>query len=142
MSLVKWGNERWHSIWHNGLHPRSVASLTFALACVGIATLVRIGLGLVSPDSAVFAPYYSATLVAALVGGATAGGVAALFGGIIACWLFVPPEWSLAPFVTEQLVSFISFCCFLSGHYLRRTKLSWAFTASSRGREQTTASQL
>ena len=109
VSLVKWGNERWHSIWHNGLHPRSVASLTFALACVGIATLVRIGLGLISPDSAVFAPYYSATLVAALVGGATAGGVAALFGGIIACWLFVPPEWSLAPFVTEQLVSLFLF---------------------------------
>jgi hypothetical protein len=34
-----------------------------------IATLVRIGLALISPDSAVFAPYYSAILVAALVDG-------------------------------------------------------------------------
>jgi two-component sensor histidine kinase len=109
VSLVKWGNERWHSVWRNGLYPRSAASLTFALACVGIATLVRMGLGLISPDSAVFAPYYSATLLAALVGGAMAGGIAALLGGIIACWLFVPHEWSLAPFVVEQLVSLFLF---------------------------------
>jgi two-component sensor histidine kinase len=65
------------------------------------------GLGLISPDSAVFAPYYSATLVAALVGGVEAGVLAAVLGGLAACWLFVPPEWNLATFRLEQLVSLI-----------------------------------
>jgi two-component sensor histidine kinase len=104
-SLIKWGIERSNSIWQVGLPPRSIASLTFAVACVGIATIVRTGLGLISPDSAVFAPYYSATLVAALVGGPTSGIVAAVLGGVVAYWRFVPPEWSATPFVVEQLVS-------------------------------------
>jgi two-component sensor histidine kinase len=69
--------------------------------------MVRVGLGLISPDSAVFAPYYSATLVAALVGGAEAGMVAAALGGIAAYWLFVPPHWALASFRLEQLVSLV-----------------------------------
>jgi two-component sensor histidine kinase len=79
------------------------------LVCVVVATMVRIGLGFVSPDSAVFAPYYSATLLAALVGGAAAGGVCAIVGGIVAIWLFVPPDWNVSPFVKEQIVSLLLF---------------------------------
>ena len=67
--------------------------MLFAAACVGIATILRISLGLISPDSAVFAPYYSATLVAALVGGAEAGILATILGGLVAYCVFVPPEW-------------------------------------------------
>jgi len=52
--------------------------MLFALVCVAVATLMRISLGLVSPDSTIFAPYYSATLVAALVSGAAAGFLAAM----------------------------------------------------------------
>jgi two-component sensor histidine kinase len=44
-------------------------------------------------------------LVAALVGGPTSGIVAAVLGGVVAYWRFVPPEWSATPFVVEQLVS-------------------------------------
>ena len=108
-SLIKWACERWNSIWHVGLPPRSAASLTFAIACVGIATIVRTGLGLISPDSAVFAPYYSATLVAALVGGMPSGVIAAVLGGLVAYWRFVPPEWGTTPFLVEQLVSLFLF---------------------------------
>lgn len=68
--MAAWVTNRWNSIWHLGLSPRSSAAFCFAIACVGLATTLRIGLGHISPDSAVFAPYYSATLVAALVGGA------------------------------------------------------------------------
>lgn len=105
MSLIKRGIGAWNSIWRAGLPPRSTASLTFAIACVGIATIVRTGLGLISPDSAVFAPYYSATLVAALVGGMPSGVIAAVLGGLVAYWRFVPPEWGTTPFLVEQLVS-------------------------------------
>lgn len=105
--MVKRAMDWWRVIWGLGLRPNSAGSVVFALACVAIATLVRIGLGLVSPDSAVFAPYYSATLVAALVGGAGAGSVAAVAGGVVALWLFVPPDWTLVPFVKEQVVSVV-----------------------------------
>ena len=95
------------SLWNVGLTPRSGAALIFAFACVGIATAVRVGLGLISPDSAVFAPYYSATLVAALVGGAESGTLATGLGAVAAYYLFVPPEWGLASFRLEQLVSLV-----------------------------------
>jgi two-component sensor histidine kinase len=72
-----------------------------------VATAVRVGLGIISPDSAVFAPYYSATLVAALVGGVEAGAVATSLGGIAAYALFVPPEWNLESFRVEQAVSIV-----------------------------------
>jgi two-component sensor histidine kinase len=108
-SAARWGLSWWRSSWRGGLRPRSAASFVFALVCVALATLVRLGLGMVSPDSAVFAPYYSATLVAALLGGASAGVLAAVTGGIIALWLFVPPDWRVAPFVLEQAVSVLLF---------------------------------
>ncbi len=105
--MVGWASNRWHSIWHLGLTPRSGAALLFAVACVGIATAFRIVLGRISPDSAVFAPYYSATLVAALVGGAESGTLAAGLGALVAYYLFVPEDWGLAPFRLEQLVSLV-----------------------------------
>jgi len=101
--MIAWVTSRWHSIWHVGLTRR----LFFAVACVGVATTVRIGLGRISPDSAVFAPYYSATLVAALVGGAESGTLAAALGAIAAYYLFVPEDWGLASFRLEQLVSLV-----------------------------------
>ena len=107
--MVKLALGWWRQLWHGGLPPRSVLSLIFALTCVAIATIVRIGLGAISPDSAVFAPYYSATLVAALVGGARAGGFAAVSGALAAFWLFVPPDWKSHTFDKEQMVSFFLF---------------------------------
>src|SRR5215472_517821 len=81
--------------------------MAFAVACVAVATAVRVGLGIISPDSAVFAPYYSATLVAALVGGVESGAVATGLGAVAAYALFVPPEWNLASFRIEQAVSIV-----------------------------------
>lgn len=105
--MGEWATDRWRSMWHLGLIPRSSSAYFFAVACVGIATAFRIGLGRISPDSAVFAPYYSATLVAALVGGAESGILASGLGAVVAFCLFVPLDWSFAPFRLEQLVSFV-----------------------------------
>ena len=105
--MVAWATNRWRSIWHLGLTPRSGAALFFAVGCVGIATALRIGLGRISPDSAVFASYYSATLVATLVGGAESGILAAALAALAAYYLFVPLGWGLAPFWLEQLVSLV-----------------------------------
>jgi two-component sensor histidine kinase len=107
--MVKLAFGRWRALWHAGLPSRSGFSLVFALACVAVATIVRIGLGAISPASAVFAPYYSATLVAALVGGAAAGGCAAIAGAVAAFWLFVPPDWTSHAFDIEQVVNYVLF---------------------------------
>ena len=107
--MVKLALGWWRQLWRGGLPPRSASSLVFALTCVAIATIVRIGLGEISSASAVFAPYYSATLVAALVGGARAGGFAAVSGALAAFWLFVPPDWKSHSLDKEQMVSFVLF---------------------------------
>ena len=107
--MVRRGLDWWQSIWGLGLRSGSWSAWAFALGCVAIATLVREGLGLVGPDSALFASYYAATLVAALVAGAAAGTVAAIAGGLVALWLFVPPDWVAAPFVKEQVVGVLTF---------------------------------
>lgn len=99
----------WRAVWVGGLQPGSVSSLLFALICVAIATLIRIALGELSSASTVFASYYSATLVAALVGGAPAGILAALSGAAAGFWLFVPPDWKSHVFDQDQLVSAVLF---------------------------------
>ncbi len=107
--MVRLGLRWWRELWHGGLPPRSPLSFLFALACVALATLVRIGLGEISSASAVFAPYYSATLVAALVGGWRAGTIAAVSGALAALWLFVPPDWQSHAFDREWFVSYFLF---------------------------------
>ncbi len=100
---------RWRELWQGGLPPHSLASFVFALGCVGIATIVRMAIGEISPASAVFAPYYSATLVAALVGGWRAGSFAAAAGAVAAFWFFVPPDWTSHAFDREWIVSYFLF---------------------------------
>jgi two-component sensor histidine kinase len=107
--MVKWTLGWWNDLWHGGLRAGSVSSLLFALTCVAIATIVRIVLGEVSSASAVFAPYYSATLVAALVGGSLAGGFAAAAGALAALIFFVPPDWTSHAFDREWIVSYTLF---------------------------------
>lgn len=99
----------WRTIWVGGLQPGSGSSLLFALICVVVATCIRVALGELSSASAVFASYYSATLVAALVGGAPAGILAAMSGAAAGFWLFVPPNWKSHVFDEEQLVSALLF---------------------------------
>jgi two-component sensor histidine kinase len=107
--MVRFALASWRRLWHGGLPAGSLGSLLFALICVVIATLIRIAFGEISSASAVFAPYYAATLVAALVGGAQAGGFAAISGAVAALWFFVPSDWKSHAFDREQLVSYFLF---------------------------------
>jgi two-component sensor histidine kinase len=107
----------WREVWHRGLRPGSVSSLLFALICVLIATIVRSALGELDIRTAsgtgfasnAFASYYSATLVAALVGGVPAGVFAAISGGLAGFWFFVPPDWRSHVFDWDQMVSALLF---------------------------------
>ena len=77
------------------------------MLCVAIATGVHAAISLASREIVVFAPYYSATLVAALFAGAEAGGFAAILGGAVASRLFVPPEWNVALLTWQSLSNWI-----------------------------------
>src|SRR6185437_1748734 len=67
--------------------PRAYA---FATICVVLASLLRWGLGLLSPDVLIFSAYYPAVLFAALVGGMGPGVFAAVLSGVIGWWAFMP----------------------------------------------------
>jgi two-component sensor histidine kinase len=100
---IRTGKDRWQSLWPCELTPGTPGSLALASVCVALATAVHIAFGLVRSETVVFAPYYAATLFAALLGGATAGVLAMTVGGIVAYSLFAPAEWSAAPFTVENL---------------------------------------
>ena len=107
--MMKLALARWRELWQGGLPPRSPAAFVFALICVALATIVRMALGEFSPASAAFALYYSATLVAALVGGWRAGSFAAAAGAVAAFWFFIPPDWTSRAFDREWIVRYFLF---------------------------------
>lgn len=109
--MIKLAFVWWRDLWHGGLRPGSFSSLLFAVTCVAIATVIRKLLGELSAASTVFASYYSATLVAALVGGTPAGILAAVAGAIAAFCFFVPADWASHVFDQDQLVSALLFAC-------------------------------
>jgi two-component sensor histidine kinase len=113
--LVEWCKRRWHLVWHCGLHPSPIEAVVFAAICVAAATGIRTALGVLGPESSAFAPYYSATLIAVLVGGAPAGSAAAVMGGFVGYLLFLPVEWKDDDLVAQQCISvvqYIIFSCF------------------------------
>lgn len=103
--VVAWTVDHWAGLWTDGLPPGSPAGIAFALACVGLATAIRILLGEVGPESAAFAPYYSATLVIAFVCGWASAAISALAGGTLAYLLFLLPDKDLAGSSATVVVS-------------------------------------
>jgi len=107
---MKWLSRRWHLMWSVGMYPGLTGAVICAVVFVALATLAREALGFVGPDPSAFAPYYSATLIAVLVGGGTAGCVAAVLGGVIAYFLFMQSIPNIAGSFAEQLISLFQYC--------------------------------
>jgi two-component sensor histidine kinase len=81
----------------HGLRPNSRQAYAFAVGCVALATLARLGIGALGVrDLAPFSTYYPAALIAVLVGGVRAGALAILLGGALAYWAFLPPYFHAA----------------------------------------------
>jgi two-component sensor histidine kinase len=107
--------------------PRSAEAYAFALCCVVIASLVRWWLGHIDENIVPFATYFPAVLFASLIGGVGAGIFAAVFGGIIGWWAFMPPPFRFV-FQPGQEISLVAY--FLSSlfivwgadHYRKVTK--------------------
>ena len=85
------------ALWRRGLRPGSTAAYGFAATLAALATLVRMGLGLIEADLMPFATYYPAILLATFVGGVAAGILTLVLGGVIAWWLFLAPAYMFFP---------------------------------------------
>jgi two-component sensor histidine kinase len=77
--------------------------------CVVIASLARWGLGLLSEGILVFATYYPAVLFSALIGGVWVGTFAAILGGLIGWWAFMPPHVGLSLLTLAQQISLLTY---------------------------------
>jgi K+-sensing histidine kinase KdpD len=112
------GIEQWR------ISPSSGAAYAFATLCVAVATLLHWGIGFIIEDSQHFTTYYPAVVIAALVGGAGAGTYAAILGGIIAWWAFMPPHiLTFGQAVSLLIYLFASlFIVWAANHYRELTK--------------------
>jgi two-component sensor histidine kinase len=89
----------------HGLRARSPAALSCALACVVVATLLRLAIDLIAPDAIPYATYFPAILIAALMGGAAAGILAAVASALAGWSMFIPPRFSMAHLHFDDVVS-------------------------------------
>jgi two-component sensor histidine kinase len=88
-------------------HAPGIASkFAAAILCVAAATLLRLLIDLVEPNTAAFPTFYPAVLVAALIGGAAAGGFAVVLSAAVAWWAFMPPHFAWSP-LTGQTITLI-----------------------------------
>jgi K+-sensing histidine kinase KdpD len=100
----------------------------FSTFCVALAALLHWGIGLISEDTQVFTTFYPAVLFAALVGGVGAGIYAAILGGVITWWAFMPPHFVFFPLTSGQAISLLIYLfaslliVWAADHYRRLTK--------------------
>ncbi len=111
-----------------GVWPGSAEAYAFATLCVVIAGVLRWALGLVSDDVLPLPTFYPAVFFAALVGGAGPGTFAAVLGGIIAWYAFMPQHLGFPSLTVGQQLSLLTylFACLLivwgAEHYRRLMK--------------------
>jgi two-component sensor histidine kinase len=77
-----------------GLPPNSPAAYAFAVGCVGITILARLAFTVIVGGVALFAIYFPAVLLSSLVGGASAGAVALILGGLAAWAGLMSPSFA------------------------------------------------
>ena len=106
----------------------SAEAFAFATVCVAVAAAVRWVVGLWFEGIVPFATFFPAVLLAALVGGIGPGILAAIAGGLIGWWAFLPPSMTFFPLKPGQVISLIAYlitCLILvwaAEHYRRLTK--------------------
>jgi two-component sensor histidine kinase len=108
--------------------PGSIETYIYAAALVILASLARWALGFIAQDLQAFTTFYPAVLVATLVGGAGPGIFAALLGGIVCWWEFLPPYTELLPLTPADTINLLSYfvasaiIIWATDHYRRLTK--------------------
>lgn len=92
-------------LWRFGLRPASPAIFAFAVLCVLAATLVCLAIQFIRPGIITHAAYYPAILVATLIGGAWAGSLALVLGGLIGWLVFEQPQFGLAALSSDYAIN-------------------------------------
>ena len=92
-------------LWRFGLRPASPAAFAFAVLCVLAATLVCLAIQFIRPGIITHAAYYPAILVATLIGGAWAGSLALVLGGLIGWLVFEQPQFGLAALSSDYAIN-------------------------------------
>jgi two-component sensor histidine kinase len=106
----------------------SAEAYAFAIVCVALAAAVRWVAGLWFEGIVPFATFFPAVLLAALIGGIGPGILAAIAGGLIGWWAFLPPSMTFFPLKPGQVISLIAYlitCLILvwaAEHYRKLTK--------------------
>ena len=112
----------------NRIPAGSAEAYVFAAFCVAIAALIRWTIGLFFEDVVPFAIFFPAVLFAALVGGVGPGTFAAVLGGIIGWWAFLPPPTAFFPLTPGARISLIAYIIssliivWAADHYRKLTK--------------------
>ena len=91
------------------LLPGSTAAYAVATLLVVLAAILRWALGFLTEDLQAFTTFYPALLFAVLWGGAGAGIYAALLGGIIGWWAFLPPYAVLWPLTRGDEINLLTY---------------------------------
>lgn len=78
------------------MRQRPVAALAVGIGCFLVALAARFGLDLFLPPGFPFLTFFPAVILAAFFGGARAGAVCGLLGGLAAWFWFIPPRGSFA----------------------------------------------
>jgi two-component sensor histidine kinase len=108
--------------------PGSAKAYAFATCCVAVAAFTRWASGLWFEEVVPFATFFPAVLLAALVGGFGPGIFAAVSGGIIGWWAFLPPLTAFFPLTPGAIVSLIAYfittfiIAWAADHYQRLMK--------------------
>jgi K+-sensing histidine kinase KdpD len=87
-----------------GLKPNSLPAYKFALACIAIATIIRIGFGWVGGIGLPFASFYPAILIVSLIAGVEAALFAMIVSMLVVGWAFYPPSFSFGPPLRGQVI--------------------------------------
>jgi two-component sensor histidine kinase len=116
---------RWASLVER-IRPFSWSALLIAMACLAVATLLRMGFSALGV-SAFFPSYYPAVLLAALLAG-TPAGIGVIVGAIlIVWWAFMAPAYQFNPLSAEEIANFMLFAasggCLVAVSHLYRDVL-------------------
>src|SRR4029453_14907702 len=87
----------------------SAEAYAFAIVCVALAAAVRWVAGLWFEGIVPFATFFPGVLLAALIGGIGPGILAAIAGGLIGWWAFLPPSMTFFPLRPAQVISLLAY---------------------------------
>jgi PAS domain S-box-containing protein len=107
---------RWASQLHR-LQKKPLVVASVILGAVLLATFARWAIGGLIDDRTPFTTYYPAVVVATLLGGFWLGTLTTILSAVVACWIFMPPAFGVAPDESQftAIVAFILVSLLLAG---------------------------